>query len=114
VGGESKEKTYGKSGKFSVKRYLEGKKYFYYRSGKIEGDQELEKKMEKDYDCFLNAREDEEINRILEANPKLIYAIKLDILELLIQQENLRTLKALRQSPELAKKLPNYLQKAFL
>jgi hypothetical protein len=85
VGGESKEKTYGKSGKFSVKRYLQGKKYFYYRSGKTEGDQGLEKKMEIDYDDFLKGSTDKEIDRILEANPKLIYAIKSDVLESLIQ-----------------------------
>jgi hypothetical protein len=85
VSGESNEKTYGKSGKFSVKRYLQGKKYFYYRSGKTEGDQELEKKMDKDYDDFLKGSTDEEIDRILEVNPKLIYAIKSDILQSLIQ-----------------------------
>jgi predicted house-cleaning noncanonical NTP pyrophosphatase (MazG superfamily) len=63
----------------------EWKKYFYYRSGKTEGDQELEKKMDKDYDDFLKGSTDEEIDRILEVNPKLIYAIKSDILQSLIQ-----------------------------
>jgi hypothetical protein len=41
--------------------------------------------MEKDYDDFLKGSTDEEIDRILEANPKLIYAIKSDIFEPLIK-----------------------------
>jgi hypothetical protein len=54
--------------------------------------------MERDYNDLLNASTNGEIDRILGANPKLIYAIKPDILESLIQQKNSRVLKALYQT----------------
>ena len=77
---------YGKSGKFSVKRYLQNKKLFYYRSGKTEGDLELGKKLVFDYDQFMQAATDSQIDEILAKNPKLIYALKPEILERLIEQ----------------------------
>lgn len=41
VEGNGRIKQFGKSGKFSVIRYLQRKKYFYYRNSKVEGDFEL-------------------------------------------------------------------------
>ena len=57
ISGEKRENIFCKSGgNFSVKRYLQGKKTCYVRSGHCEGEQLFEKKIEDYYNKFLEAK----------------------------------------------------------